>query len=297
MSGEWCCVTKDDKKRVMRRRGAAKSRPREAHSDEVADRLLEMKLENSLSFDVEDKKRFVELLSRCKQELEQLSVPKLVKEAAPIDDSSVGANICLVCYGIGNFSKTSTLYYSASMYQLALALSIREAWDIHESYFLDPCINSIEAEILKDHQFQILENRQGRQRFLEGTEAKRVIIFFMPHCPKRLYENVICAHYDALSRVFILGNSLRNYGDALGGAAASPPSSVEESGDLELSCFEVLYPSIKENPLTMEKKVIKEAQGNLEGALNDTFWTTFDVCGDLPPHVFRVESTEDSELL
>jgi SRR1 len=296
MSGEWCRVTKHDKKRVMRRRGTANSRPRDVHNDEVVDRRLEMKLENSLSFDVDDKKRFEALLSQCKQELGHLSVAKLVKEAAPIDESYVGSSICLVCYGIGNFTKTSTSYYSASMYQLALALSIREAWGINESYFLDPCINLIETEILRQHQFQILENRQGRQRFLNGTEAKKLIIFFMPHCPKRLYENVICAHYDSLSRVLILGNSLRNYGDAFG-TAESPLSSVEGSAGLEVSCFELLYPFVKENPLAMEKQVIKKANGNLEGALNDTFWSTFDVSSGLPTQPIRRESTDDAELL
>jgi SRR1 len=275
----------------MRRRGTAKSRPRDVHNDEGADRRLEMKLENSLFFDVDDdKKRFLALLSQCKQELGHLSVAKLVKEAAPIDESYEGSSICLVCYGIGNFTKTSTSYYSASMYQLALALSIREAWDINESYFLDPCINLIETEILRQHQFQILENRQGRQRFLNATEAKKLIIFFMPHCPKRLYENVICAHCDSLSRVFILGNSLRNY-------AESPLSSVEESAGPELSCFKVLYPAMKENPVTMEKKVIKKANGNLEGALNDTCWSTFDASPGLPPQAIRRESKDDAELL
>jgi SRR1 len=294
MSDEWRVVSKHDKKRVMRRRGAAKSRPREAHDDQI----LKAKLEHSLSFDVEDKKRFEELLSKCKQELGHLSVAKLVKEAAPIDSSYMGANLCLVCYGIGNFTKTSTLYYSASTYQLALALTIREAWDIDESFFLDPCITLAETEILREHRFQVLENQQGRQKFLEGTETKRFIIFFMPHCPRRLYENVIWAHCESLSRVLVLGNSLRNYAGVSGGVA-SPSSGVEDSaGEGEVSCFEQLYPFLQENPLAMEKDITRKASGNLEGALNDTFWTAFNVSRDFPPQVFRRrESTDDSELL
>jgi hypothetical protein len=273
MSVDWKVVTKKDKKRVMRRRGTPAASPAGGS--------------RSRTFPNGDCHRSVEvrktdcesLLARCQQELETLLIPESVLEAAPMEVKRFDAATRLVCYGIGNFSECSASYFSASTYQLALALYLRRAWRIRKCYYLDPCITAVEREVLVDQSVEILDNRQGRQSFLndadaDGENADCAVLFFMPHCPKQLYENVVWAHFEELSRVFILGNSLRNYVDALGvrcdGLEVSSPPSPQQGSHLE-----AIYPIVREFPLHFEKDRFKSATGNLEGALNDTYWTTF----------------------
>jgi hypothetical protein len=211
-----------------------------------------------------------------------LLVPDRIMEAVPMEARRLGAATKLVCYGIGNFSGSSPSCFSASAYQLALALALRRAWKISECYYLDPCMTAVEREVLVDQGVKILGNQQGRQSFLNEPEADLDsadcnILFFMPHCPKQLYENVVWAHFGQLSRVLILGNSLRNYVDALETGrrdgpdlpAAPPPASPRGS------YLEAVYPIAREVPLRLEAGRLKSAAGNLEGALNDTYWTAF----------------------
>eukprot|EP00596_Hydrurales_sp_CCMP1899_P010731 CAMPEP_0119055036 /NCGR_PEP_ID=MMETSP1177-20130426/75471_1 /TAXON_ID=2985 /ORGANISM="Ochromonas sp, Strain CCMP1899" /LENGTH=144 /DNA_ID=CAMNT_0007035477 /DNA_START=554 /DNA_END=988 /DNA_ORIENTATION=+ len=42
--------------------------------------------------------------------------------------------------------------------------------------------------------------------------SKNTTLFFMPHCPYRLYVNLLWANWDNLENVAILGNSFSSYG-------------------------------------------------------------------------------------
>ena len=268
MSDEWKKVTKHDKMRVMRRGRGKMPSPQSSLSISSLDDALV------------DKLACLSLLEACRQELES-SVSHMIR------DMPVKSIDKLVCYGVGNFSSSSK-FFSASLYQLAFALCLRDAFTIDQCYYLDPCMTNLEKEILCQYQVQILKNRQGRQSF----DSKSNVLFFMPHCPKQLYEHVLWAHYDKLAHTVILGNSLINYVDAL------EPRSEEAA----CPCLDAVHPYVRELAMQWNVPVTAaQATGNFEGAFNDTYWTTFHVGESrLPPRPVQLterSSEHHAELL
>lgn len=144
----------------------------------------------------------------------------------------------IICYGIGNFSKGSgmtipTSKYSSPIIQLACALLLREslvfeAWKVVETgnmfkqyqrhlpiRYFEPFMKPIERKVLEHFHVELLENEQGKRRILLDDEncspEKSFSLFFMPHCPMRLYSNVLWANWFELSRLLIFGNSFKAY--------------------------------------------------------------------------------------
>ena len=93
--------------------------------------------------------------------------------------------------------------------------------------------------------------------------TRTTTLFFMPHCPKGLYENVLWANWDRLDKICIVGNSLVTYVER---ATASSQSA---------SCLELVQPLVKEQLIDYSKKDIKAMPGHFEAAFNDTYWTCF----------------------
>ncbi|XP_066269253.1 SRR1-like protein [Branchiostoma lanceolatum] len=108
----------------------------------------------------------------------------------------------IVCYGLGRFSSCVT-----ARFQLGLLLLLMEVLHIPGScYVYDPVFSSSEKLLLE---------KLGCQRILTNEEGKRPVdrrtLFYMPHCGKPLYNNLLWANWgQQLSKLVILGNSLSN---------------------------------------------------------------------------------------
>ena len=159
----------------------------------------------------------------------------------------------IVCYGIGNFlpplsgsdeeSYSFPRYPSAPMLQLALALvgrkhlaincsrdELKEQNDSGDSgnmnskhqgsvkmLFFEPLMTDLERTILKDVLFvDIIEtNERGKRQ--AASNGKRTL-FYMPHCPMRLYSNVLWANWGELlwsGNVVVYGNNFHGYDDRI----------------------------------------------------------------------------------
>jgi SRR1 len=172
----------------------------------------------------------------------------------------------LVVYGVGNFSYTKVTYHSASLWQLALALCVKKKVKAFSDFtikidFFDPCTTDDERRFLQE-QFEIhVMPINDKGHFVADSVDT---IFFMPHCPAQLYENVVWSNYHNLRRIVLIGNSLHNL--------ATRPSA-------ELLCLRTLIPNLKETPLIGSPSDYKAAApiGNFLGAWNDTYLTYFDV--------------------
>ena len=110
----------------------------------------------------------------------------------------------IVCYGLGS------LEIFRSQLQLALICAIRERFptSITSAYSYDPCHSQNDKYFIRQAGFVTLEeNDQGRRDI--GT--KDTVLFFMPHCDRWLYCNVLEKQQHNLDRIYILGNSFIEY--------------------------------------------------------------------------------------
>lgn len=105
----------------------------------------------------------------------------------------------IVSFGIGSISSSKI-----SRYQFALLLILSDNFECSIEVF-DPVFSEVDKDILKD--FKVIlspENCVGkRKQNSSGT------IFFLPHCPKELSNNLLYANWDAdlLQNCIIYANS------------------------------------------------------------------------------------------
>lgn len=121
----------------------------------------------------------------------------------------------LVCLGLGRVSSSRP-----ARQQLALALRLRERCGLGgpaEAY--DPLQSRLDEDVMA---------RLGVAAGRANDEGKRRVdaptLFFMPHCGRALYSNVVWANWDGLARVLVLGNSFEAL--AAAGPRAAPADSV-----------------------------------------------------------------------
>ncbi|TYZ59689.1 hypothetical protein PybrP1_002401 [[Pythium] brassicae (nom. inval.)] len=134
-------------------------------------------------------------------------------------DASEGAAHCgdgesevhVVSYGLGSFCAASN-----AVYQLAFARALQEALAakaaVRVMEIFDPVMNETDVEIAAHFGFRTIErNECGKRAAVART------VFFMPHCGRTLYENVLASNWSAatLPDVVIVGNSFEAYSDRL----------------------------------------------------------------------------------
>jgi SRR1 len=131
----------------------------------------------------------------------------------------------MISLGVGN-----VLSSQSSLLQFALVLCIRESWQLsvadsallHVDHSDVSKIIMQDGDISNDLKYQIFdplfsakeslvcrnlglfvsdENRKGKHKAAKGPT-----LFFMPHCPYRLYVNLLWENWDNLENVIILGN-------------------------------------------------------------------------------------------
>lgn len=240
---QWKKVSKNDKKRVMRKR---RTRVATSNAKGVVGTLGEV---------IEDCHHLSGIVKMCIQEVKMSYF-----YANFIEHVNMEKIKQVVCYGIGNFSRTSASHFSAPLWQLAFALALRDyikdrlMRDV-TMYYFDPCSTHFELEFLTEcsQVVTITSNEKGRRHI-----DSKPTLFFMPHCPVSLYENVLYTNWEDLSNLFIVGNSLK--------------LQLERLDRPKLPCIELLEPFLNEIPIVITKD--SGTSGNLLGAFNDTFVMT-----------------------
>ena len=107
----------------------------------------------------------------------------------------------LICLGIGRFATSTT-----ARLQLILAMHLKETMRPSQALIYDPFFTSQEMDICRHFGFELtVENLYGKY------EIQRKTVFFMPHCPYRLYCNVLWKNRDRLRDLSIIGNSFLSY--------------------------------------------------------------------------------------
>ena len=252
---EWLTVSASDKKRVMRR-NRKKAALGVAHPTAAP------------TASVSNTGRLVQIVHNCRTALQSTQLYRQVRDqvvvttaAAPLEE--------ILCLGLGNFSRTHSKYYSASMWQLALLLQLREDLQTQQQqqqqrgdndgpkiYYYDPVSTAQETAFLtqQEPQIQVLdENDQGKRKIPQRT------LVFMPHCPAVLYENLFYTNPTAFqphSATILIGNSICNFCETL------TPS-------VDMPTLRARLGQLDERQLVLEDA--KKQPGDFEKAFNDTF--------------------------
>lgn len=113
-------------------------------------------------------------------------------------------NIDVVTYGLGNFSQCVS-----SRYQFSFILVLKDFFKANLLVY-DPVFSAEELEIIKYFGcFVIDSNEEGKRRIDQKT------IFFLPHCPKQLLNNLLWKNWSTrLKNCIIVGNSIKNIVDS-----------------------------------------------------------------------------------
>jgi hypothetical protein len=121
----------------------------------------------------------------------------------------------IICYGIGSIDDSFT-----SRFQLALLLLVIDELNettlieqVSHVEFYDPVFNKADRILLEEKLgFTISkENEQCLKQVQWNGDLNSYIptLFYMPHCPKSLYNNLLYSNWspDCLQSIIILGNS------------------------------------------------------------------------------------------
>ncbi|ELU14749.1 hypothetical protein CAPTEDRAFT_177458 [Capitella teleta] len=114
-----------------------------------------------------------------------------------------------VCYGIGSFALCLI-----ARQQLLLALALRRVLKIpdEDAFIYDPLYAPSHNKFLETRlKFKIIDaNEEGKRQVNSST------VFFMPHCGKPLYNNLLWRNWniDSLSDMIIIGNSFNYMNDS-----------------------------------------------------------------------------------
>lgn len=104
----------------------------------------------------------------------------------------------IICYGIGQFSQCVT-----SRYQFAFLLLLRDHLKA-KLFLFDPVLSSHETSLSDQLNFEVIKiNEEGKRLINCDT------LFFLPHCPKQLLNNILWKNWNTnLSKLILIGNSI-----------------------------------------------------------------------------------------
>jgi hypothetical protein len=127
-----------------------------------------------------------------------------------VEDKSVSAVVCL---GLGHF-----LSCPISRTQLVLLLSLRrELCSPAAVSAYDPVFSDLERQLLREEWEVEVDDRnvEGKVR----VASSGVTLFFLPHCPKQLTNNLLWSNWsaEALARTFLVCNSVSRLQESLPG--------------------------------------------------------------------------------
>ena len=141
-----------------------------------------------------------------------------VAAAAP---SAADDTVDIIAYGVGRFIETD-----AALLQLACALQLRRDVDAGcvrgRLQLFEPLLSDVERRSARALGFELIERNELGWRPISqcpsdasASSPPRRTLFFMPHCPKWLYHNVLASNWSppSLRRLVVLGNSFSVYGE------------------------------------------------------------------------------------
>ena len=119
----------------------------------------------------------------------------------------------------------------ASQYQLQLLLAWTQHWDQENTKVLvfDPILTPSEKGILK--QLGLETSDENLEGFYEGSQ-EGLNVFYLPHCPKQLLNNILWQNWNNLDSIVVIGNSLSEIVSSTSDKNLNTISFVREASEL-----------------------------------------------------------------
>ena len=178
------------------------------------------------------------------------------------NDSKTGNHVTLkyesiVILGIGNFSSLNN--NNNAIIQMAVVLNLMNDLNIPLSkqnrLIYDPRMNNTEIKYCCDNNIDVLSlNLQGKHKVRDGG----ITLYFMPHCPYSLYNNVLWANWGSnMARMAIIGNSFDSYNtqkSITNNNNNNNDNDNDNNNNNNLDCMEYLKDHINEIKLQTQTK-------------------------------------------
>lgn len=107
----------------------------------------------------------------------------------------------IVCLGIGRISDCSI-----AKHQLALISLLARHFGIETIKFFDPVLSASEKQLIEELNYKVLtENKEGKY------EAAHPTLFYLPHCPKQITNNLLYANWNSekIQNLLLICNSFQ----------------------------------------------------------------------------------------
>lgn len=213
-------------------------------------------------------------ISYVKDRIEEISKSQLFKEVekALIQQERPQQ---IICFGLGSLGSF------ISQFQLALGLRLQSLAAGCNSIYTDPCFSDSDVTVLTHFGVEIgSKNLEGKF----SADASYVTLFYLPHCPKQLVNNLLWANFchQRLTKVILLTNSFHTI--VLRSPSRILASSASNIQKLDPFAVEIALPDFESGDIFNDLAVIHFE--NLPEPESD-FWT------DNPEPVY----TEDIELI
>ena len=130
-----------------------------------------------------------------------VSPPPLTAAPEPRD---VLPCLSLILLGIGPFGNRQS--FIQMCYSIALKKRLSQFYNLTQVSAFDPCFTDFENKLLVSFGVSIIkENNFGK------ISSSNNAVFYMPHCPFQLYNNVLWSNWDRLQQTIIIGNRFSMY--------------------------------------------------------------------------------------
>ncbi|CAG8518463.1 14200_t:CDS:2 [Dentiscutata heterogama] len=208
------------------------------------------------------------------------------------------ALVDIVCYGIGSIEKSIT-----SQYQFALMLLFKNLFQITgKIYAYDPILSQVDTEVLTHYNIESIKINE---------KAKRVVtnqtLFYMPHCPLGLYNNLIEANWDRikLKDIIIVGNRLDFYNERMITASLErkAPYIIPISFLMATACISCVFYALKILQIHLFPSTTIQSPAIPDNTFNDLCWQWFPIDRidsykeDSEFWTLKRESNEDPEII
>ena len=118
----------------------------------------------------------------------------------------------IICYGLGSFCSTID-----SLYQLSLLIHLKKFFNPKKVYIFDPVFNKNEINFLRSElKYELIEKNEKCIHSLDSS-SDELVMFFMPHCDKSLFNNILWSNWDinSLKNILIFGNSFERISESI----------------------------------------------------------------------------------